>query len=361
MLNLELDSRILVKDIAEIETRVNQKMIKAVRHPTLPFTIYNYSTKTQFERKWDMYTRICRGLIIDNDHKIIARPFPKFFNLNEPDEFAIDVGNITERPKFYNKLDGVLGIMYPDNGEPAIATRGSFDNAQSQFGTQWIRERFVLSDFEPGYTYLFEIIHHSSRIVVNYDFEGLVLLAVLSIDGTNEIDHIKEGLRLGIGFARDMTFTGILQLLDFLNKADGREIEGFVLKYSNGYRIKIKGEDYVRMHKIIFHTSSKDIWRAMQENRLESVYEVLPTEMLPWVWNIEEDLLSQYNELIETGNYIAKTAIRRYQTKEDIAKYIKLFPEKAIAFQIANGKKAKAESLVWKMIKPKFSKFSDEN
>jgi len=359
--DITLGSRISAKDLAEIEARVKQKLIKGIRHPTLPVTIYNYSTKTQYERAWDEYTRNCRGLIIDDDRNIIARPFPKIFNYGEIIDSSEDIEIITERPRFFNKLDGVLGITYPDNDEIAVATRGSFTNPQSQFATRWLQDRIPPSKLKPQYTYLFEIIHPDSRIVINYEFEGLVLLAVRSKDGSHELDHIKEGLRLGIGFSRDMTFTGILQALSYLKEADGREIEGFVLKFSNGYRIKMKGEDYVKMHRMIFHTSSKDVWRALQEDRLESVYEVLPDEMYQWVRDIEEDLISQYNILMETANYIAKTALRRNESKEDIARYISLFPEKAIAFQIANGKKEKAKALVWKMIKPKYSKFSDEN
>jgi len=358
---MKLGTHISPEDIAEIEGRVKQRLIVSREHPTLPLTIYNYTAKTQYDRAWDLYTVTCRGLILDDSHRIIARPFSKIFNYGEPNEFSEDIENIIELPKFYNKLDGVLGIMYPENGKPAIATRGSFDNAQSQFGTQWIQNRFVLSDFRRSYTYLFEIIHSTSRIVINYEFTGLVLLAVISNDGTHELDHIKEGLRLGIGFARDMTFTGILQALAYLEKADGREVEGFVLKFSNGYRIKMKAEDYVRMHRLIFHTSSKDIWLALQENRLESLYDVLPDEMLPWVREIEENLIAEYNTLIENANYIAKTALRKYKTKKEIAQYISLFPEKSVAFLIANGKKEKAKALVWKMVKPKYQEFSDDN
>ena len=361
ILNMEFGSRISAKNIVGIQDMINQKLIKAVRHPTLPFTIYNYTTKTQYERLWNEYTIACRGLIIDDDRNVVARPFPKIFNYGEFDESSEDMEIITEIPEFYNKLDGVLGITYPNDSEIAVATRGSFTNPQSQFATQWLRDRIPPSKLKPEYTYLFEIIHPNSRIVINYEFEGLVLLAVLSKDGTHEISHIKEGLRLNIGFARDMLFTDILQALTYLEKADGREIEGFVAKFSNRHRIKMKSEDYVKLHRMIFHTSSKDIWLALQENRLESVYEVLPDEMLSWVRDIEEDLISQYNKLMETGNYIAKTALRKYSTKQDIAQYISLFPEKAIAFQIANGKKEKAKTLVWKTIKPKYEKFSDEN
>ena len=162
---MKLGTHISPDDFIEIQRRVNQKFIVSRKHPILPLTIYNYTSKTQNERVWDVYTRHCRGLIIDDQNKIIARPFPKIFNFGEPDEFGKDIEKITEKPKFYNKLDGVMGILYLENGELAIATRGSFTNAQSQFATEWLRNRFSPSDFKAEYTYIFEIIHSTSRIV----------------------------------------------------------------------------------------------------------------------------------------------------------------------------------------------------
>jgi len=41
-----------------------------------------------------------------------------------------------------------------------------------------IGDRWYLTPFEEGYTYLFEIIYPENKIVVNYDYSGLVLLAV---------------------------------------------------------------------------------------------------------------------------------------------------------------------------------------
>ncbi len=158
-----------------------------------------------------------------------------------------------------------------------------------------------------------------------------------------------------------MPFTDILQAVSFLKDVNGREVEGFVIKYHTGYRLKIKAEDYLKLHKLIFHTSSKDIWLALKEDRLESVYEAIPDEMFSWIQGIEDDLVLQYNTLMKNANYIAKTALRRYNTKEEIARYISLFPERGVSFLIVNGNKERAEALVWKMIKPKYEKFSDEN
>ena len=52
-------------------------------HPTLPLTIWNYSQTTQYEGKWDGITMMCRGLVTDEMGNIVARPFKKFFNMEE--------------------------------------------------------------------------------------------------------------------------------------------------------------------------------------------------------------------------------------------------------------------------------------
>jgi len=52
-------------------------------HPTLPLTIWNYTEKVQYEGLWDEVTLQCRGLVTDDNGNIVARPFKKFFNIEE--------------------------------------------------------------------------------------------------------------------------------------------------------------------------------------------------------------------------------------------------------------------------------------
>jgi hypothetical protein len=41
--------------------------------------------------------------------------------------------------------------------------------------------------------------------------------------------------------------------------------EGIVVRFSNGFRIKIKGEEYCRVHAIKSDLTPLNIWRAMSE------------------------------------------------------------------------------------------------
>lgn len=59
---------------ANLEAYVNEGWLIKQVHPTLPLTIYNYSQATQYEGKWDEVTLAARGLVMDNNGTIVARP-----------------------------------------------------------------------------------------------------------------------------------------------------------------------------------------------------------------------------------------------------------------------------------------------
>ena len=80
-------------------------------HPTLPLTIWNYTETVQYESKWDDITLQTRGLVTDGDGKVVARPYRKFFNLEEGKHIP------TSNFDVYDKMDGSLGILFNYKGE----------------------------------------------------------------------------------------------------------------------------------------------------------------------------------------------------------------------------------------------------
>ena len=62
---------------------VDEKLVSVQKHPDAALYIYNYSPRVQFEKLWNEVTLQTRGLILDAEMNIIARPFKKFFNLEE--------------------------------------------------------------------------------------------------------------------------------------------------------------------------------------------------------------------------------------------------------------------------------------
>jgi len=60
---------------------VKEGLVSARTDETGEVWIYNYTPWAQARRVWTPETMAARGLILDSDGYVIARPFPKFFNL----------------------------------------------------------------------------------------------------------------------------------------------------------------------------------------------------------------------------------------------------------------------------------------
>ena len=121
-------------------------------HPTLPLTIWNYTEKVQFENLWDEITLMCRGLVTDDKGSIVARPFSKFFNIEEG-KFEP-----TEKFEVWEKMDGSLGIVFWYQGQWIVATRGSFTSDQAIKGGELLKKYNTDIMFR-HLTYCFEIIY----------------------------------------------------------------------------------------------------------------------------------------------------------------------------------------------------------
>ena len=125
--------------------------------------LFNYTQMAIFGGDWNPFEMMSRGLIINRrTGEIVARPFDKFWNWLEGGRTASGhIVTVTE------KLDGSLGILYRDNGEYKIATRGSFDGEQAVWATNFLKDYYNLA-VPDELTLLFEIVYPENRVVVDY-------------------------------------------------------------------------------------------------------------------------------------------------------------------------------------------------
>jgi RNA ligase len=350
---------------SEIQKRIESGLIISRKHPNLPLEILNYTQKVQFDRLWDDYTKMCRGLILDEFHNIVARPFQKFFNLGETSETMIQ--NLpNEIPQITEKLDGSLGILYFDNLDyPAIATRGSFESEQAMWATDFIRNKKILGeeydawDFKQDYTYLFEIVCPESKNIVDYkEFQGLVLLAVISNKDGTEINHKEEAEIIDFPYAKTYDFEDISHVVDFANTMSGIDLEGFVCKYSNGLRLKIKSDDYKRLHKILSRFNEKDIWEALSQGKsLDSIAELVPDEFFEWIKVTQLKFWNQRRLLIEEATKISVEASVLSSRKDQAIFIMNKSKDKprgfsGLIFNILDGNTEQAEKSAWNLVKP---------
>ena len=180
------------------------------RHGSGGLTLYVYTERCVYDGLWDLATISARGLILDLvAKKIVATPFPKFFNLGERDGTAPDLPfEVTE------KLDGSLIIIFHHQGHWRTATKGAFDSPQAV----WARERLAerdLSPLKPGTTYLAEATYPENRIVVHHDIAALRLLAAYDGSGQEllfaEIEKI--GAATNMPAAKRHSFNSLAELM----------------------------------------------------------------------------------------------------------------------------------------------------
>jgi RNA ligase len=257
--------------------------------------LYCYSESCVYDRQWNDITMLARGIILDPDQKrVVATPFPKFFNVGER------LDSIPDLPfETFEKLDGSLIILFHHKGVWRTATKGSLGSEQAKWAARWITGH-DLSCLDTETTYLAEAIYPENRIVVHYQHTGLVLLGAYHGDGSElTYDELLEiGDRLDWKTAKRHSFSAVSELLALAKSLPPTE-EGFVLRFSDGLRLKVKGDEYCRIHRMVSRLTPLAMWEAMQAgDDLEAVRRQLPEEFWTDFDNITAILQRQIAELI---------------------------------------------------------------
>jgi RNA ligase len=322
-------------------------------HPTLPLTIWNYTEKVQYENLWDEVTLMCRGLVTDNIGDVVATPFHKFFNIEE--------GKFTPTENFevYEKMDGSLGIVFWFQGQWVVATRGSFTSDQA------IKAREILKKYNTDImfrhlTFCFEIIYPENRIVLDYGTdEKLVLLGTFN----------KDGKEIGVeiwsqwGFDVVKKYDGINDYKE-LKQMIKNDQEGFVVKFSNGDRVKVKGVEYLRLHKIMTNVTTTGVWEYLKNG--EDVMEILkdvPDEFYDKIKSYVQHLKYGYFQISEdAGKKFDGMMYGKYNDKEPIedrkefAEWVLTQPKYMSGILFRMFDKKDYSEIIWNLIRPEFKK-----
>ena len=127
--------------------------------------------------------------------------------------------------------------------------------------------------------------------------------------------------------------------------------EGFVIKYSNGFRVKVKTEEYVHLHRIVFGLSSYRIWDALREGKVQSLLSDLPEEFTPWVKQTAAKMLISFHDNMSYAYYVYRNYTVEGDRKQTALNYQKR-RNPAASFAILDGKDP--SEIIWKMLKPEF-------
>ncbi len=273
---------------------IDSKHIVARRHPREPLTIYNYTQLTAFNRVWNEDTLECRGLIVHDDGRVVARPYRKFFNLGEPG------AEIPATFRVYDKLDGSLGISYrePSTGKIAISTRGSFESEQAIHATAVWRAKYADVEIPLDETWLFEIIYprtQTNRHVLSYgDLDDLVLHGVL---------ENNTGADLPLPSYWPGPVVTSYAAVSPAELPVRENAEGYVLVEHPApvgrpaRRVKVKFKEYERLHKLMDGLTPHRIWECLSTGAdLKTALEGVPDEQFAEARAIEDSFIDAFED-----------------------------------------------------------------
>lgn len=254
--------------LEQIREEVTAGRVTEQTHPAYPYlSIFKYADSCSYEGGWNSINKLCRGLIIDTrDGSIVARSFPKFFNLGETPESSLENLPI-ETFEVFEKMDGSMGSIYFHDGKWRVATPGSMDSPQAREATSML-EGYATDLIPPGCTPVVEIIYPENRIVVDYgNTRALVLLAVFNHDGTewprNDVNLLAE--RCGFDIVTQH------KDIDFVRAQFRENQEGYVVRFRSGLRVKIKSPVYVMAHRFLTNISIPRVIEACRDGSIAAV------------------------------------------------------------------------------------------
>jgi RNA ligase len=241
--------------------------------------------------------RECRGLIFDRDGNIMSRPFHKFFNVNEREETQAHVValDLLFDHVIMEKMDGSMIRPILIDGYLRLATKMGVTNVAMQ-AEEWLAaqdseyKRWIHSYMSSGYTPIFEWVSPFNQIVLAYEIEDLVLLAIRDNVTGEYLDLAEELAEIRCPFNVVRSYGSMEgNITDYIARQRGVEgREGDIIRFANGHMLKVKNDWYVRIHKTIDRiTFDRNIVDLIINEEVDDVIPMLPTAQVERIRNFE--------------------------------------------------------------------------
>lgn len=244
----------------------------------------------------NQYNRLARGIIIHQPTgKIVSFPFVRFYNFGEKEADTVDFAN----SEVMEKLDGTfVGVFFPDNVTPHWQTRKMVSTHDCDFEMKsFYGDNFKLMSLigefvnnlnwnligdKNEHTYMFEFIHKHTKVITNYEFDqyGLYLIGCRNIlthveKTENELDAFAKL----IGANRPRRWDAVDSHAEIVSLFESfpKDFEGFVIRERKSTnRVKVKSEDYVKVHHLLTKISYKKLILLWIEGEAEEIIAYFP-------------------------------------------------------------------------------------
>jgi T4 RnlA family RNA ligase len=231
--------------------------------------------------------RECRGVTFHSETgRVVSRKLHKFHNIGERPE--TDPANIdwTQPHVILQKLDGSLATFYKFEDGFQVHTKMGMTGVAMPINhfVAGRSEYFRFAEFlyNSNMTGCFEWCSRKQRIVIDHPVDRLVLLAVRENVSGKYISHdiIKEwAASYGVECVEALpgSVENIQHFMEQVRDLEGEE--GYVIAFDSGFRCKIKGIQYVRMHRAkdsLAH--EKNVLFLVATDAIDDVIALLPED-----------------------------------------------------------------------------------
>lgn len=258
-----------------------------------------------------MIRRECRGIKFDLNGNLIARPLHKFFNLGEKPEVEQRRVDWSQPYIILDKLDGSMIHPVLLDGQIVYMTKmGITDIAQpvQVFADQKGHQAIFYNDFcydliQSGMTPIFEWCSRQQRIVIDYPEDMLVLTAVRRMKTGQYLTYdqmvaLSNPYRIPVVGHWQNTWSDIAEFVKYAQ--DRENEEGYVIRFQNGYALKIKNPWYLQLHKTKeLLAFEKDVWALVLDEKQDDAKAFMEQEDKDRIDAFARDL---YKALDETVN-----------------------------------------------------------
>ncbi len=220
--------------------------------------------------------RECRGLKFAPDGRILARPLHKFFNIGEKQS----AGEIdwSQPHVILDKLDG--SMIHPCFlGERLTFMTRMGESRQAKAALAQADEavlRLSRDLLTEGMTPVFEFTSPDHRVVLAYPETSLTLIAVReTVSGTylSHAELVRLAERYGVPLVAQ--FGRVDDAMSFIAKGRSLiDVEGYVIAFEDGHRVKLKADAYVLRHRALAGVSK-------ERNLLEWIVKDAIDDVLP--------------------------------------------------------------------------------
>lgn len=273
------------------------------------------------------------------DEKIVALPFPKFFNLNENkfSEFPFSEWKVKN---IFEKIDGSLISVFEDYGRYFCKSMKSIESDVSKEAQEFFDRPenlnlrlHAMDKILQGLSPIYEYVSPTCRIVLDYGEPKMTYLGCRNMK-TGEIilpEKIFDGILVPV--------PRIFKSTEIQNYLEQKGVEGVVITLEDGTMFKMKSEEYFEIHKIISDFSIKNMLEKIMNKQTDDIVPILKKYGM-------EDKIKQLIELEDifynTGFDIQCSCYKTYVKVKDLSR--------KEAAEIVLQENKKYSSIIFKML-----------